>query len=80
MTVHIVAVVLALLTGYLLLEDWWWQRQHKQRADRRSVPAVRCLVCPGQPMVEDFRTHSRLVHQARVTAPEDDQSWGRRSA
>lgn len=80
MTPLLAAVAMALLTAALLLEEWSWQRRQARLAARRSVPQVRCLVCPGGPVVEDFRTHSRLVHAPRVVAPEDRASWGRRSA
>lgn len=79
MTPLIAAVALALITAALLLEEWSWQRRQRLMAARR-VPPVRCLVCPGGPMVEDFRTHSRLVHAPRVRAAEDHDAWGRRSA
>lgn len=80
MTPAIAAVAMVILTAALLLEERSWQRRQARLAARRAVPSMRCLVCPDAPVVEDFRTHSRLVHQPRVTAPEDRQSWGRRSA
>lgn len=80
MTPAIAAVALVVLTAALLLEERSWQRRQRMLAARRAVPSMRCLVCPGTPLVDDFRTHTRLAHQPRAVAPEDRQSWGRRSA
>lgn len=80
MTPAFAAVALVMLTVALLLEEWSWRRRQARLAARRMVPTVRCLVCPGGPVVEDFRTHSRLVHAPRVRAAEDHEEWGRRSA
>ena len=47
------------------------------RAARAPIPG-RCLVCDGTPLVADVRTHSRLVHTPRPTAPEDSTRWNSR--
>lgn len=78
MTPLLVAVALAVITIALLLEELFWQRRQRALAARREVPSMRCLVCPGTPMVADFRTHTRLAHQPRERAAEDFPEWSQR--
>jgi cytochrome c-type biogenesis protein CcmH/NrfF len=75
MTITIAALAVVTITAALLWEEWSWKRQQRKQAARRAVPPVRCMVCPGSPMVDDFRTHSRLAHGPRVPAPEDSREW-----
>jgi hypothetical protein len=75
MTLQIAAVFLTLLTAALLAEEVAWRRRQRRLAERRHVPPTRCLVCPGTPMVDDYRTHSRLVHRPRARGVEDSREW-----
>lgn len=89
MSLTIVGVILAVFTGYLLLEDWWWQRQHKQRKAARARTemarvisemhaggsTVRCLMHEQPVVVEDLGTHLRLWHQPREVGAEDRAGW-----
>jgi hypothetical protein len=73
-TVLIVAACMVALTVALLAEEVSWQRRQRRLAARR-VPSMRCHCCPGAPVVDDFRTHSRLAHGYRAPAPEDSEEW-----
>jgi cytochrome c-type biogenesis protein CcmH/NrfF len=76
MTVTLAALAMVVITAALLLEEQSWQRRRARLAARRAVPSpVRCMVCPNAPMVDDFRTHSRLAHIPRERAAEDFPEW-----
>lgn len=69
-------ITLALLgTALIWFGLWAEERSWQRRQAERPVPQVRCLVCPGGPMVDDFRTHTALVHSSRVVGPEDAREW-----
>jgi hypothetical protein len=72
MTLQLAAAFLTLLTVALLLEE----RSFRRRVARLRTPStLRCITCPGAPLVDDIATHSRLAHGHRVTAVEDSQRW-----
>ena len=85
MTITIAALCMAALTAALWLEQRSWDRRHPKPPARSSAPSplgkseragtLRCLTCPGTPLVDDIATHSRLAHGRRVTAPEDRAEW-----